>query len=498
MRGKAKASILVSAAFATLVAAAGLEAQPFEYAYGPGNTLDQAFRRVTPVAFCGGGVGYIAVGTSGIGTANSDVYVVRTNNAGVPIWEFTYDVQGVGAVDDGVALAEMRNGNGWVILANTQAGVWSPALIQIDCNGAVIWSRIYPDAAGLNLRGHDLIETVTGDPNFFTAAGDLAVAGLSFGGVANDAFLMRTNAAGFLIWNLAYDNTPVGGAPADEVFNALTEAAPLAGQLAGDLVAVGRYVSLANNNVQGLVARVNGNNGAVGGAPHCMAHHGGGAADTYQSVTQLQTAPFGGQFAMVGMTSNPPWLDDIWAVRGTPCLINSQSRIGDAGGVVTSEGALDVREVLVPLAVGVNVAVGDLAITGNQGPAVNGPWDAYLLFIRPGNLLPNFANLFGDHALRNEIGVSLSQIPAGGLQPPGFIIAGLTETDWDGLADPRDMYLVNTDNFSHTPCDALWQPVGFKPNWPSVNLAPNLRAPAQNFVLAPPAVQLQSPLPICP
>ena len=36
--------------------------------------------------------GFIAVGTTGVGTAGADVYLVRTRDDGSPLWELTYDV----------------------------------------------------------------------------------------------------------------------------------------------------------------------------------------------------------------------------------------------------------------------------------------------------------------------------------------------------------------------------------------------------------------------
>lgn len=497
MLGKKMMSVFASTAIGLVWLAASATAQPTEYVYGPANTQDQAFRRVTPVVNCPGG-GYISVGTLDQAGANPDVYVVRTNNAGAQLWEKAYDIQANQSFDEGAALAEMANGTGFVLLGNTvdAQGVWNISLIKVDCQGLVIWSQLYNDPNNLNLRGHDLIETVTGNAAAGTAAGDLAVAGYSFGPTGtNDAFLMRTNNFGALIWNMAYDNLVIGGAPTHEIFRALTEARPVAPQITGDLVAVGRYVSNANNNVQGLVARVSGDTGAIGAAPQCMAHHGGGSADVYNSVTQLQTPPFAGQFAIVGTTTNlPNWLDDIWVVRGNPCGIVAQTRIGNIGPI-TAEAALDVREVrgFAPA----NVGIGDLALTGYHGPGINGPFDAYLLFVRVVNLAPIFGNLFGDHLQANEIGFSLAQTPANGPQVQGFVVAGLSETDWDGLGDPRDLYQVITNAVGGTNCDQLWNPAANQINWQAVQLQPVLRSPALVNAQQTPFWPLFTPFQVC-
>ncbi len=494
MRGNARTSFASCAAVVlfTLLGATSVLAQPTEWAYGPVNTSDQAFRRVTPVVNCPGG-GYISIGTQGQGTANPEVYLVRTNNAGAPGWERTYDIQGFGQIDEGMALAELASGAGFTLLSNTFTNVWNPALTQVDCNGNVLWSRFYPDTNGLNLRAFDLIETATGDPNMGTAPGDLVMAGYSFNGAANDGYLMRTTAGGVPIWDLAYDNS-TAAVVVSESFSALTEATPVGAQIAGDVVAVGRYLSLANNNSQGFVARVDGNTGFVGAAPQCMAHHGGAAAENYFSVTELQTAPNTGQFAMVGLTNTTATLDDIWVVKGNTCGIVAQSRIGNAGAV-TAEAALDVRE-LRGWAPAI-AAIGDLVLTGYQGLAANGPWDAHLLFVRTANLTAIRGFLFGDHANRNEIGVSLAQTPAFGPQPAGFVVAGLTETNWEGFGDPRDLYLVITNAGGRTNCALPWNPPTVQIQTPWVNLVPLLRQLTLVKMPFTPSVQLATSFQVC-
>ncbi len=91
----------------------------WEWAYGPPNSFEQAFRRVAPVLNCPSqGLGYIAVGTFDQFGANPEVYVVYTNLAGAPIWEMTYDVQASTYEDEGMAIVEVPGG--FVILSNTR------------------------------------------------------------------------------------------------------------------------------------------------------------------------------------------------------------------------------------------------------------------------------------------------------------------------------------------------------------------------------------------
>ncbi len=136
-------------------------------------------------------------------------------------------------------------------------------------------------------------------------------------------------------------------------------------------------------------------------------------------MVQLATPPFAGELAMVGTTIDADWLEDVWLVRGDPCGILVQSRIGDSNGVAYEAG-FDLREVFVPIPP--MVATGDLALVGYTGvdPSIV---DATLLFANVGSLLPIFGNRFGGSA--DEIFYSLAENPAGSPQQ-GFILAGLT------------------------------------------------------------------------
>lgn len=465
-------------AVAILALLAAVPAFAWEWVYGPPNTWDQAFRRVTPVVNCPTeGPGYIAVGTFDQFGVNPEVYVVYTPLAGgPPVWEMTYDVQAQGFEDEGIAIVEVPGG--FVFLSNTRkpGTPWMPALTFIKCSGGVAWSQVYPDAlAGQDLRGRDLIRTATGA--FPMAPGDLAVAGWWFNGANDDAFLMRTNAAGGLLWNIVHDTGT------NEAFHALTEALPAAVVGTADLVAVGRYTNF-NGDLQGLAARVNGNNGAIGPLPQCFAHHGiANSREIYNSVTPLRAQQYLGQFAMIGTTSNQAWGDDVWLTRGNPCALAVQSRIGNpAGAAPSSEHGNDLREIFGPV-IGPNGGV--LGLVGDYAPA-GGAYDATYLQVATFNLLPLGATgrLFGDHAGANDIFYSLAEDPAG--FPGGRILAGLTEANWEWLGDPRDMYLVHYNPLVAPPppiCEINWSPVGVPLNWPQTFMQPQRRFPAKEFAV---------------
>lgn len=465
---------------ALLASCLGLLAVPataWEWNYGPPTTLEDGYRRVHPVPSCGTSFpnpGYIAIGTQDIGGPNPDVYVVYTDVLGnsVPGWETTYDVEGLGLVDDGIAIVSVPN-KGYVFLSNSLNGVWRPALTFIDCKGNVIWSQIYPDSlAGQNLWGNDLILTRSGDPAFGTAAGDLAVAGWWWNGGNEDAFLMRTDAAGNLIWNIAHNNQGL-----NEAFNALTEAVPAAAGQAGDLVAVGRLATTAND-LQGLVARVSGNDGTIGLLPHCMQHHGAnGSAEVYHSVTRLQTF-FAGQFALVGTTRAPGWLEDIWVTRANSCALNAQSRYGNPFGQVTNERGHDIIEVLVPKA---GAPVGSLAIAGDHAVQPGAPVKGALMLLNPGlNPIGGQSRLFGVNNPSFETFYSLAEDPIPWPLPLGYVLGGLVRSPV-ATADPMDMYLVHDDPGFNTVCEQPWNPTRVNTAWPQLNLQPSRRLPARHI-----------------
>ncbi len=481
---RTRSALFASIALLTLLAAAAAPA--WEHAYGPPNSVDSGFRRVSPANCAPYGPGYIAVGTLGENSLNPELYVVYTNLAGAVNWAYSYDVQGIALVDQGIAIAALPNtstNGGFMVLSNTWNGVWSPALTHINCDGKVLWSLVYPDAAtGHDLRGHDLIRT---------ANGDYAIAGSWFNGANEDAFLMRTNAAGVPLWNVAYDTD------GQEVFNALAEAGPFSISPTPDLVAVGRYNKI-NANRQGLVARVDGANGGIGAAPQCMAEHGAGNSDeVYNSVINLGNGPYAGEYAMVGTTSAAAWADDIWLGRGNPCALNAQSRIGNPlGPTAMIERGHDLA---IPLGPVIGPAGGLLAIAGVQAPVAAGPFEATFNYVATATLLPFGASgrIFGDHGNLDDAFYSLAADPAG--WPGGFVLAGSTASGL-GIGDPQDLYLVhyNPPGPTQPLCEKSWSPSGVTLSWPQWPLSPQRRAPARYYRVDTPQFWQPDNNPTCP
>lgn len=446
MIGKA-GPVVAALGLAIAATLAPVPVQAWQYVYGPSPDLEAANKRVAPVRSCFGG-GYIAVGSSGVGGgANPDVFVVRTDATGARLWEERLDVNsGRRLANEGVAIAEIPRGGGFVVLSNTlEGGIWYPALTHISCYGFETWTHIYPDWRGIDVLGKDLIRA---------ANGDFAVAGIHAHSSEENGWLMRTDSAGNVLWEHYFRILGRQG------FHALTEAERLPGQQVGDLVAVGRHASDLSRT-QGLVARVRGIDGSLGFPPGCMATHGWGGSDAvYNSVIQLRTGLYAGQFAMVGTATDPNGLSDIWAVRADPCTIGSQSLIGDANSFASEEG-YDLREVQAPSA---GIPLGSLAIAGLFTPPGGGWTDGVLVYVSPGAPMAYVAgSRFGDFTFGSESFSSLEETPAAPTGR-GFVLAGQTTADWENIGDPSDLYLVYHDPEEPGLCHTSWWPLVIESN----------------------------------
>jgi hypothetical protein len=479
-----------------LLGALPAAAQPFEAIYGPATSADQGARRVKPVNLCTGG-GFVAAGTRNSGAAASQVYVVRTNAAGVSLWEHSYDLGG-GNQDEGRALAELSDGSGFVVLGNNFTGAsWQTVLLKINCSGTVLWSNNYRwPAFAPSIRGLDLIETRHGDSAFGTAAGDLAVAGYVTSGGNDDAFLLRTRSNGTPIWNRAYKLS------GQERFNALTEATPSYGAPAGDFVAAGS-LSVGTDS-QALTARVDGNSGLYGGPNRCVSNYGNADdVQTFFSVIELQTAPYAGHLAFGGLSNGAAYSDDIYLLRtqANPCVPAAQARLGDQNqpNQIDREVALDLREVLWPLASAGLPPVGSLVLTGDVADVPFTMADVPLLAVAPGNFGVLFGRIFGSQLPRTEVAFSLERIPTapdGTIH--GYVMAGFSTSDREGAGDPRDLYMVATDGNLDTQCSRLYQPVPKTLPWPMTLNDPTTYQPATWSSVATLRVSIDTDYPVCP
>ncbi|HKR04408.1 MAG TPA: T9SS type A sorting domain-containing protein [Bacteroidia bacterium] len=160
----------------------------FQKTFG-GNDNDQG-RSVQQVP----GGGYIIAGsTTSYGAGDEDVYLIRVDQYGNPLWSKTFG----GTGPDWVGFVKQTSDGGFIICSSTSfvANNNNVYLIKTDSSGNLLWSKTYggasPDA------GYDVQQTTDGG---------YIISGVtqSFGGGIEDVFLIRTDSGGNLLWSKTF------------------------------------------------------------------------------------------------------------------------------------------------------------------------------------------------------------------------------------------------------------------------------------------------------
>jgi|JI10StandDraft_1071094.scaffolds.fasta_scaffold96902_2 hypothetical protein len=133
--------------------------------------------------------GYILAGSTGsFGGGSGDIYVLRLDAFGEPIWSRTYG--GIG-VENGVACRELTDG--FIIAGTTSQGAngsYDMLLIRTDGQGVPLWERSYGTA------DWDLCNAMEVLPDGFL------LGGITYGGnhLNGGAYVVRTNTIGDTLW----------------------------------------------------------------------------------------------------------------------------------------------------------------------------------------------------------------------------------------------------------------------------------------------------------
>jgi hypothetical protein len=139
--------------------------------------------------------GFIVTGgTRSKGAGGWDVWLLKTDAAGNPVWDTTF-----GGSDDDWGCSVVQTGDGGFAVAG-YTGFHSPAesdvwLIRVDDGGHLLWHRIFGGTA--NDRGYSIAQTADG--GFIVTGGTM-----SSGAGESDVWLIKTDAAGDLTWDRVY------------------------------------------------------------------------------------------------------------------------------------------------------------------------------------------------------------------------------------------------------------------------------------------------------
>jgi hypothetical protein len=134
--------------------------------------------------------GFIATGlTRSFHVVESDIYLIKSNSKGDPIWTRTY---GGEFEEYGSSVAQTSDG-GYIVAGKEE---WFVCLVRTDSNGKMLWTRRYGLGEGLSVKE--------------TSDGGYIVVGYTYGDRGTDVYLIRTDSNGGLLWNKtcggAYDD----------------------------------------------------------------------------------------------------------------------------------------------------------------------------------------------------------------------------------------------------------------------------------------------------
>ncbi|HEX4966560.1 MAG TPA: hypothetical protein VF173_37470 [Thermoanaerobaculia bacterium] len=477
----------------------------FEQAYGHDKYFEQALKGAVPVQVCPGG-GYVSAGFSRPTDArtDSDVYVVRVGENGSAVWQRTIDVDHF-SDDVGTSVRELHHGSsgGFMVTGTTAPAIGSDRdvfLLKLDCDGSLAWvqrlrTQSDLDGASTDDVANDVIEADTGafEPIGSPRQGDLIVAGSSRQLLVSkvfdtDAYLVRTDPQGNVIWSRTYSNWGGGSVddhPIDqEWFNAVSEALPTSDQTVGDVLAAGAQADTGWKD--GLAVRVDGTNGLMTLPLHTMASFNDPDAGPLPqerltelwAIRELRQLPELLNIVVVGNIAEAGGTAEGYTAKTGPSLnlLLAERVIGDGFSGSGDEGFADVQEIFAPTSY---ASAGDLAVAGYA--TVSGNQDVAMLALSPGALTPvaGTGRLFGDHSGGEERGTALAQVQESGefVRFPGFYVNGFTRSDPRLAGDPEDMYLIKTNGSGHTNCSIVWTPSDFSDEHGFCECGPQMQDP---------------------
>lgn len=260
---------------------------------------------------------YIAAGTTySFGTGGCNVWVSKLNSAGGTTWQKTY---GIGNADEAYFI-QQTNDTGYIMAGSTYSAsssydMW---ILKLDATGNVIWQKSY---GGTN---SDYARSVkqTSDSGYI-AAGSTS----SFGAGGSDAWIIKLDSTGTIIWQRAY-----GGVNSDEAYSVLQDSD-------GSYIIAGRTNSFGAGLYDFWLLKIDSNGNII-----WQKTYGGTLNDYARSVIKTSDGSFlvagsGASFGTGGL--------DFWVMKINPsgnigsCSImnNSTATVSNSNATVVNTNA---------------------------------------------------------------------------------------------------------------------------------------------------------------
>jgi hypothetical protein len=138
--------------------------------------------------------GYVLVGeTESYGAANYDVYLVKTDASGNLVWQKTFGDSGT---DTGYSVKQTSDG-GYIVVGNTYkyGGFTNVYLIKTDSSGNLTWQKGF---GGADYEWGYSVQQTSDGGYIIGGATD------SYGAGGTDAYLVKTDSSGNLVWQKTF------------------------------------------------------------------------------------------------------------------------------------------------------------------------------------------------------------------------------------------------------------------------------------------------------